>query len=181
MKLNCPETLVTERLDLRPIKPEDASAFFAIFSDEETVRYWSDVPIKSMQQAEKLIEREFELQQRDDCHSWAIERRDTSECIGKFTLFNYSEQNLRAELGYILHRQHWGSGYMSEVMATVIELAFTDFKLHRIEADTDPQNLASLALLNKFGFEREGLFKDRWLIDGRWHDSVMLGLIRKSA
>jgi ribosomal-protein-alanine N-acetyltransferase len=49
--------------------------------------------------------------------------------------------------------------------------------LHRIEADTDPENLPSLALLEKFGFEREGFFHERWHVHGKWHDSVMLGLM----
>jgi RimJ/RimL family protein N-acetyltransferase len=49
--------------------------------------------------------------------------------------------------------------------------------LHRIEVDTDPDNLASLALLDRFGFTREGYFRDRWRVHGAWHDSVMLALL----
>ena len=66
-------------------------------------------------------------------------------------------------------------------MECMLDFAFNELDLHRLEADSDPDNQASLALLEKFGFQREGLFRERWWIDGRWCDSVMLGLIRPSA
>jgi RimJ/RimL family protein N-acetyltransferase len=81
-------------------------------------------------------------------------------------------------VGYILDRRHWNKGYMSEAMARMIDHAFNDLNLNRLEADTDPGNTASLALLERFGFRREGLFRQRWLVHGKWHDSVMLGLLR---
>jgi RimJ/RimL family protein N-acetyltransferase len=62
-------------------------------------------------------------------------------------------------------------------MARVLAYAFDTLKLHRIEADTDPENTPSLALLDRFGFTREGVFRDRWYVHGKWHDSVMLGLL----
>ena len=61
----------------------------------------------------------------------------------------------------------------------VLDYAFNVLELHRLEADTDPENAASLALLEKFGFRREGLFRERWYINGKWLDSVMLGLLKQ--
>ncbi|MFC1797449.1 GNAT family N-acetyltransferase [Pseudomonadota bacterium] len=49
---------------------------------------------------------------------------DSNRLIGKFVLFQFSEQNRRAEVGYILNRRHWGQGYMSEVMSCVLDYAF---------------------------------------------------------
>jgi RimJ/RimL family protein N-acetyltransferase len=66
---------------------------------------------------------------------------------------------------------------MAETMAAVLAYAFDVLKLYRVEADSDPGNTASLALLEKFGFTREGLFRERWLMDEKWFDSVMLGLL----
>ena len=67
---------------------------------------------------------------------------------------------------------------MTEAMNSVLDYAFNDLDFHRLEADTDPDNAASLALLEKFGFQREGYFRERWFVHGKWHDSVMLGLLR---
>ena len=109
--------------------------------------------------------------------SWGIALPDSNLLIGKICLFQISEQNRRAEIGYLLNRRQWGKGYMTEAMVFVLAYAFEGLGLHRIEADTDPENLPSLALLEKFGFAREGLFHDRWYVHGKWHDSVMLGLL----
>ena len=74
-------------------------------------------------------------------------------------------------------RDFWGRGLMSEALAAVLSYAFEDLGMHRIEADVDPDHAASLALLEKFGFIREGILRDRWFVHGEWHDSVMLGLL----
>ena len=66
---------------------------------------------------------------------------------------------------------------MHQALDAVIDFAFTTLKLHRLEADVDPDNAGSLGVLEKLGFEREGLFRDRWLLYGKWVDSVMLGLL----
>jgi len=142
--------------------------------------YWSKEPIASLEEADSLIQKEIEWPSKEQCFNWAIALPDSNLLIGKICLFQISERNRRAEIGYLLNRRHWGKGYMSEAMAFVLEYAFEVLGLHRIEADTDPQNQPSLALLEKFGFVREGLFPDRWYVHGKWHDSVMLGLLEGS-
>ena len=69
---------------------------------------------------------------------------------------------------------------LQQALEAVIAFAFDTLKLHRIEADTDTENAGSLALLEKLGFKREGLFRERWFVYDRWDDSVMLGLLNKS-
>jgi len=81
-------------------------------------------------------------------------------------------------VGYILNRKYWGKGLMTEALTCLLNHAFDTLDLHRLEADTDPDNSASLAVLEKLGFQREGYFRERWFVHGKWHDSVMLGLIR---
>jgi RimJ/RimL family protein N-acetyltransferase len=176
---NAPPRLQTERLLLRPITMADRDAFFDIHSDAETLKYWSGEPIRERSEADLLVKREVEMSLQEKCLNWAVALPDSNLLIGKFVLFTFSEQNRRAEVGYILDRRHWGLGYMSEVMSCVLDYAFNVLELHRLEADTDPENAASLALLEKFGFRREGLFRERWYINGKWLDSVMLGLLKQ--
>jgi len=155
----------------------DDAAFLEIFSDTQTLQYWSNEIIQEREEATSLIQKELDWVAAGSCISWGIALPDSNLLIGKINLFQFNEQNRRAEIGYILDRRHWGQGYMSEALECVLTHAFEVLHLHRIEADTDPENLASLALLKKFGFAREGLFRDRWFVHGKWHDSVMLGLL----
>lgn len=170
--------LHTARLRLRPIDSGDSQAFFDIFSDAETLRYWSGVPVTEHKEAEALLQRELDWSSTGQCINWGIALPGLNTLVGKFTLFHYDEQNRRAEVGYILDRRYWGQGYMSEVVRCVLDYAFDVIKLHRLEADSDPANIASLALLEKVGFQREGLFRERWNVNGQWLNSTMLGLLR---
>ena len=170
--------LTAGSLNLRTITEQDADAFYEIFSDAPTLKYWSDGPIKERDEAHKLVKQEIKFAQSENCINWGIALPDTNFLIGKFTLFNFHKQNRRAEVGYVLNRAYWGKGYMSKVMTRVLAFAFDELSLHRLEADTDPDNVGSLALLEKFGFQREGYFRERWYVREQWLDSVMLGLLR---
>ena len=66
---------------------------------------------------------------------------------------------------------------MQQATEALIRFAFNDLKLHRLEADTDTENTGSMALLEKLGFKREGLFRERWYVYDQWADSVMYGLL----
>jgi ribosomal-protein-alanine N-acetyltransferase len=167
----------TERLLLRSLEKSDSGAFLDIFSDARTMEYWSKEPISSIEEAESLIQQDIEWSASDKCICLGVALADSNLLIGKITLFQLDEQNRRAEIGYVLDRRHWDKGYMTEALGWLLDYAFDELKLHRLEADTDPDNLPSLALLEKFGFSQEGLFRDRWWVHGKWHESVMLGLL----
>lgn len=139
--------------------------------------YWSKEPISTLSEAEELIRQDIDWAALESTRAWALALIDSNTYIGKISLFQISKQNRRGEIGYLLGRKYWGNGLMTEAMAAVLSYAFDDLKLHRIEVDTDPENLPSLALLEKFGFVREGLFRDRWWVHDAWHDSVMLALM----
>ncbi len=172
-----PCELSTRRLFLRPLRLDDAPGMFAIYSDPQTMRYWSSRPVTELEQAAHKIAEDLQLQAGGSAVFWSIVLPKTGRVIGKFTLFHVDTVNHRAELGYVLHRQFWRKGYGSEVLAAMLETAFDTFGLHRLEADIDPDNLASLALLGKFGFRREGLMRERWRLGEEWRDSVVMSLL----
>ena len=67
---------------------------------------------------------------------------------------------------------------MPGALTLLIDHSFGELGLHRIEADVDPRNTASLRLLEKLGFRREGHLRERYFKDGEIQDSIMLGLLR---
>jgi RimJ/RimL family protein N-acetyltransferase len=99
--------------------------------------------------------------------------------MGTCTLFHIDSGNMRAELGYCLASAYWSQGYMSEALTALITFSFGTLKLRRLEADVDPRNENSMRILDKLGFTREGLLRERWNVDGEIQDSAFLGLLAK--
>jgi ribosomal-protein-alanine N-acetyltransferase len=98
-------------------------------------------------------------------------RREDEEVAGTFVLSQIFYGPLcSAYLGYWATLAHAGQGYMAEGMQGVLRHAFRRLKLHRVEANVQPGNVASIALLERAGFRREG-FSPRYLkVGGRWRD-----------
>lgn len=167
----------TRRLVLRPLCADDAPGMYAIYSDPETMKYWSTHTIRELEQAARMVGEDLQLQMGGTAAFWAIVLPKTGRVIGKFTLFNIHRDNDRAEIGYVIHRQFWRKGYGAEVLDGMLKLCFERFALHRLEADIDPENTASLALLAKFGFRQEGLCRERWHVAGQRRDSLMMALL----
>lgn len=174
-----PRALNTRELRLRPSNPADAEGMFAMLSDPESMKYWSDKPIKDLDAAIEALNRDLESDAQGNSLCWAITLKGQDRMIGKCILFHFDKTNHRAEIGYILNRQFWRRGLMYQALTAVIEFAFNTLELHRIEADVDTKNAGSLGVLEKLGFKREGLFRERWFVYDEWQDSVMLGLLKQ--
>ncbi len=75
-------------------------------------------------------------------------------------------------LGYSLDEQAQGNGYMREALAAAVDFAFSTLKLHRVEANIMPRNDASIRVVEKLGFEREGYMRKYLRIHGNWEDHL---------
>lgn len=172
-------TIAAGRIVLRELTDDDVPALFEIFSHPEVMRYWSYPPLKSTAQAQALLERIRESFRKQDLFQWGIALKNENRIIGTCTLLEYDAQNRRAEIGYVLARAYWGKGLMHQALTALVDFAFTTLTLNRIEADVDPRNAASLRLLERLGFQREGLLRERWIVGDEIQDSVLLGLLRR--
>jgi ribosomal-protein-alanine N-acetyltransferase len=172
-------TIEAKRISLRWISEADTDAFFAIYSHPEVMRYWSTPPLPGRDAAAKLIAKIHADYRRRLILKWGIARRTDNQLIGSLTLFNLDFNHRRAEIGYALGRDHWGRGYMNEALQAVLGYAFETLSLHRIEADVDPRNAASIKTLERLGFKREGYLRERWQINGEIQDAYFYGLIEQ--
>jgi RimJ/RimL family protein N-acetyltransferase len=166
------------RLILRPLQTGDAEALFTIFSDAETMRYWSSAPWTAIGQATALITSAQLGHEDGSSLRLGLEIAASGQLIGTCTLYNLSSSNRRCEVGYILGRAHWGHGYMAEAMSALLAHAFGALDLNRVEADVDPRNEASARLLERLGFKKEGFMRERWIVNGEICDTDYYGLLR---
>ncbi|MDX1555612.1 MAG: GNAT family N-acetyltransferase [Xanthomonadales bacterium] len=171
--------LETPRLLLRQVRESDTEDVWEIYSDRKALEYFAREPLKDMEEARQMVAENLCFGEDPAAKIWAICHKDGDRMIGTFTLFHISQSNRRAEVGFILKRSSWGQGFASEALGRVIDYCFEDLDMVRLEADADPENHASLKLLERHGFEREGYFRKRWFMRDEWFDSVMLGLLKE--
>jgi RimJ/RimL family protein N-acetyltransferase len=172
-------TLAAGRLRLRWLVETDVPALHAIFSDPEVMRYWSSPPLGSPDDAAALLREIHAAFRARRLFQWGIARAADDAVVGTCTIFQLDRAHRRAELGFALGRPHWGQGIAAEALRAAIGFAFDRLALHRLEADVDPRNARSLRTLERLGFRREGLLRERYHLAGEVQDGVMLGLLRR--
>jgi RimJ/RimL family protein N-acetyltransferase len=172
-------TLSTSRFTLRPLQPSDAQALYGMYSNPQFMRYWSSAPWTSIDQAERMIANDRQDHEAGRHLRLAIIRDADALFVGTCTLFGFGPHGDRAEIGYGIAPQFWGRGYMTEAVGALIAFAFGELGLRRLEADIDPRNAGSARGLEKLGFTREGLLRERWSVAGEVSDSAIYGLLAR--
>ena len=171
--------LQTPRLLLRPLRLDDADALLAIFSDPQVMRYWSTPPWTSSEQALAMVHRDLDGMAKGEHIRLGLQQLDDQVLIGHCTLFSWTPQSRRAELGYGMARASWGHGFMDEALRALLSWGFTTLDLNRVEADIDPRNLGSERSLLRLGFVKEGHLRQRWIVGDEVSDTGLYGLLRQ--
>jgi len=175
--------LTTERLVLRASDPSFAAAV-ADFYVRNTVphAHWNppmgDDVYNAAAQAERLTEAAQAARHGSEIAWWLFARTARGPLIGRIHFTQITRRAFQnAMLGYALDHQHEGRGLMREALQAALDDAFGPrVGLHRVQANVRPENTRSLALLERLGFEREGLAREYLFIDGAWRDHVLTAL-----
>ena len=171
-------SLNTERMRLRWLTEADVDALYRIFSHPQVVRYWGAPALANRDAAAALLSETQENFHKRTSMKWGVAELDSDQIIGTVTLFNLNFDNKRAEIGYGLDYNYWRKGYVTEALDALLSYAFDELQLHRLEADVDPRNVGSIRTLEKMGFQREGLMRERWQVNGEIQDALFYGLLR---
>jgi ribosomal-protein-alanine N-acetyltransferase len=170
-------SLTTDRLHLRQIQPSDAEALFATFSDKEVMEFYGETPHRSVDDSRELIRQQHVWYAQKEGIRWGITRKGEDHVIGSCGFYRFGEDSQRAETGYELNRAFWQQGIMMEAMTAILTYAFTELKLHRVEAVVDDVNERSKGLLRKLGFTHEGTLRQRFYFRDRFWDEHYFGLL----
>jgi ribosomal-protein-alanine N-acetyltransferase len=127
----------------------------------------------------RRIKRYSEDQRSDLAYPFFIFRKSDGVLVGGLTLANVRRGCAQAgSLGYWMGAAYAGKGHMTVAVAAVLPFAFGTLRLHRVEAACIPANTASIRLLEKTGFRREGFARQYLCIDGLWQDHLLYARLK---
>jgi len=127
------------------------------------------------------LRRYAEDMRTDQAYPFFLFRTEDNALVGGLALANIRRGVAQAgSLGYWIGAPYARRGYMTAAVAALIPYAFTTLRLHRLEAACIPTNAASISLLEKTGFEREGYAREYLCINGQWQDHLLFARLKDS-
>lgn len=123
-----------------------------------------------------LLKQKMEKAENDMEYNFGIFKND--ELVGTIALYRILRDPLQsAIIGYSISKNHNGKGYATKAVKLAVDYAFSTLALHRLEAGVMPHNIGSIRVLEKAGFEKEGIAKSNVKINGKWEDHQVLAII----
>ena len=171
-------TLVTDRLILRKMTPNDAEAVFAYASDPELTRYVIWETHRSIEDSKAFLDLVTGKYESGGEPEWGIVYKGDHRFVGTCGIVSWEPYHARAELGYALSRDYWGRGLMAEAVRAMISFGFREMNLNRIEARCIAENTASARVMEKAGMLYEGTLRRRELIKGEYRDIKLYSILR---
>ncbi len=162
-----------KNVNLRIMEKEDLPLIAEWFNKPEVFGEYNPLHQVSRTEAEKMFEGPHEEK------SFIIEKKDGSKIgfIGHFYVLHVAGKQL--EIGYSLVPSERGKGYGTEATQLMVDYLFLSKDTKRIQAQTDPRNVASYKLLEKVGFKKEGTLRKSFFMRGEWVDSYIYSILRE--
>lgn len=169
----------TQRLIIRPLVLSDFESWQTSFSSMQPQQNKWDRHSRPKQELtktnfKKILKSQKSLRDQDKFYDLSVFEKKSGELVGTVAAMDVLRGlGQTAYLGYFIHNRHWGKGYGKEATLAMIDIAFRDIKLHRIEAGIEPSNRRSIMLARSIGLRKEGLKKRAVYLRNKWTDLVM--------
>jgi RimJ/RimL family protein N-acetyltransferase len=171
--------VVTARLTLRPYEKGDLAGLHDMFGRDDVCRYlmWEPMDLAA---ATALLERRLSQTQAEadgEAILLAAVETGTGRMVGEFMLRLTSATSRQGEIGWSMHPDVHGRGLATEGAREVLRMGFEDLGLHRIVAESDPRNLASIRVMEHLGMRHEARFVENEFLKGEWIGSVICAIL----
>ena len=171
-------TLTTPRLVLREIVPADVERYHRFHAKGQDNATWQARLDGTLDDTRARIDGIAAAFAAREGIRWGMALAAGGELVGSAGFWRWVKPHARAEIGYELAPEHRGHGYMAEALSAIVRFGFDAMELHSVEANTHPENHASIAVLERLGFRREGTLRESYFFDGRYHDTALFSLLR---
>jgi ribosomal-protein-alanine N-acetyltransferase len=168
-----------EKLDYRLLSTEDANLIFSFNSSIEHLAFVPRTPLRTIEEGEILLKKFIQSMEEQTSIWWAFHDKRSGHAIGYGGLFDIDKENNRAEIGYGLLKEYWGKGFASSIVCNITKYGFLELELHRIFGLVDPENKASIRVLEKNGFSSEGTIHDYFYARDKYFDMCLMAKINK--
>jgi [ribosomal protein S5]-alanine N-acetyltransferase len=169
--------MATKRLLLDRTCDDDAHDLFLLRSNDDVMKYVERPRPVDADDALLMIRHMDGLISNNEAIAWAIRMPGSSKMIGVIGYWRTKPEHFRAEVGYMVLPEFWGQGLMYEALQAVLNFGFSKMSLHSVEADINPENIASEKLLVKCGFKPEAYFRENYFWQDKFYDSKIFGLL----
>ena len=169
--------IITERLTLRRYTREDQADLLALAAQPEVAVVLSG----RLPPTEEGVREYIDLQnsydpfEQDQVFELAVERKADGRLIGLVGLIQRDHR--QGEIGWALAADYRGQGYATEAAIALLDYGFSSLGLHRIHADTNSDNLASLRVMERLGMRQEAQLRDAVYGEGNWLDRCIYGML----
>jgi len=167
----------TKNLNLRKYMMSDLLNFFRLKSDENIWKYSTFSPVTLIEEAEKILAVTIKNQKTVEYGFHALILKETDEFLGEAGILTLNPNVNRCEIGYNLLPEYWNKGYATEITKELINHAFKNLSIERIEALALKSNIASCRVLEKSGFKLEGTMRHFTKINDIYEDVCYYGMI----
>jgi len=173
------EPIETSRLRLRPFVTGDLDALFSYQSRDDVTRYllWGPRSRDEVRHGLELKIAATAIRSEGDFLALAAESVQTGEIVGDAVLGFVSQEHAHGEIGYIVHPDHHGLGYATEMARPLLRIAFEDLGLHRVTGALDARNAASARVLEKLGMRREAHLVENAFVKGEWQSELIYAIL----
>lgn len=169
--------LVGKQIYLRPLERADAATLLPWVNDSEITRHLLLYRPVSLTAEENFID---SLNENQDGIHLAIVLRDSDRLIGVCGLHKLDHKNRHASFGiFIGAKEEWGGGYGTEATRLIVNYAFATLNLHRVWLHVFEDNARGQRAYEKVGFQREGVLRQDFYREGRYWNTIVMGILRE--
>lgn len=176
----CP-LLAADQIFLDPVTPSDAQDLFDLWTCPEVQKLGGFTPPVDTESVIGALDYFKTLGDSGFFLKWVIRNKETNEFLGECELFPLKPQIrpwLEWEIGYSLKRTVWGQGIMTKAVQRMLQHAFVELNAIRVKADVMVANEKSFKLLERAGFEAEGIQRGKRLISETFQDMALMAITR---